>query len=430
MQRADPQKANLPSQPALSHAPSLASASPQGNKIPQLEAIQDQSPILAAQRELANMIHGSPRQIAQRKLVEGVQRRQPAARPAKTVAQLIPAYKAITGITHLVEMTDSGNIYNADSEENEYAEVSDGDIVQIDTDISYLSRRGPNQEDYSAIDEDGPQHYEWFKVLKLNGVRIDKNVYVRKDTFVPYSEGENLIANMAAMTQLPKMQWNGAGAKEFAEWMGKQDAAEPSEANCWNAILYAAYYANLVDKLYIQRANEGGRAELVGPALARAIVGSPAGSFLKQNAETPEAFMRRFAENQPDIPRGMVVVLHRTGFHVVLSLGGGEVLELDKQPLVTTINPNYNPKYIPEKKKFETDITTLARKAKFSAASGEALAQKTSEFEAWKQNNSRDQSFTKRLDNELRRVSLTPGLNFYLGMLNLDGVYWGALPDL
>lgn len=342
-----------------------------------------------------------------------------------SVAQLAPAYKQITGVTHLVTLNENGSLYNGDKyDDNEYCEVTDGDVLQIEDAGGLFSRRGPNQEEFSGEDEEGPQHYQWFPVLKLNGSPVGENVYVREDTITDYSEGESLIANMAAMQDMEKMQWNGSGDKGFEDW-SKDEGPEPETANCWNAILYAAHKSKLVDKGYIQRANEGGKTEL-GPQLVNKIVGSPAGRFLKNNGETAEAFQQRVATAGPDIPRGMVVVFHSTGFHVALSLGGGELMELDKQALVTVVNPNYNPNYIKENTKFNTDLNKLRSRA----SKKEEYQQKLQEYEKWKAVNSRDQSFTKRMDNELRQVSLTPGLNHYLLMLNLDGIYWGNLPSL
>jgi len=342
-----------------------------------------------------------------------------------SVAQLAPAYKQITGVTHLVTLNENGSLYNGDKyEDNEYSEVTDGTVLQVEDAGAIFSRRGPNQEEFSGEDEDGPQHYQWFPVLKLNGSPVPENVYVREDTIIDYSEGESLIANMTAMLDMPKMQWNGSGDKGFEDW-SKDEGPEPETANCWNAILYAAHKSKLVDKGYIQRVNEGGKTEL-GPELVNKIVGSPAGRFLKNNGETAEAFQQRVATAGPDIPRGMVVVFHSTGFHVALSLGGGQLMELDKQALVTVVNPNYNPNYIKENAKFNADLNKLKTRASKQAE----YQQKLLEYETWKTANSRDQTFTKRMDNELRQVSLTPGLNHYLLMLNLDGIYWGNLPSL
>jgi hypothetical protein len=343
----------------------------------------------------------------------------------KTAIQLMPEYMQVTGITHLVSLKKDGSLYNGSKyEENEYCEVSEGDIVQIENAEFLFSRRGPNQESFHEEDSNGQKKYQWFRGLKLNGVPVPEDIYVREDTIIPYSEGESLIENMTAMKDLDKMKWNGSGDKAFEDW-SKDEGPEPETANCWNAILYAAYHAKLVDKDYIQRANLGGKDEM-GPLLVRKIAESPAGRFMKDKGESAEAFKNRFAENQPDIPRGMVVVFHSAGFHVALSLGGGQVLELDKQSLVTVMNPHYNPNYVVKSREFTKKINSL----KTRPSKKEEYKMILQEYETWKETNSIDMSFTKRMDNELQEKSITPGLDFYLLMLNLDGVYWGNLPSL
>jgi len=106
------------------------------------------------------------------------------------VAQLKRELKAITGLTHLVEMTPDGSIYNENYEENEYAEVSGaaGDIVQIETDDTWLSRRGPNQEIHSQADKTGPRDFQWFRVMMLGNTDLSsRRIYVRKGMFTSYT---------------------------------------------------------------------------------------------------------------------------------------------------------------------------------------------------------------------------------------------------
>ncbi len=87
----------------------------------------------------------------------------------------------ITGISHLVTMK-KGTIYGGIEER----EIIQGQLLVIDSDAKKLSRRGPNQEEPEnhEADETGPQHYEWFKVLSVDGTAAPKNLYVREDVFV------------------------------------------------------------------------------------------------------------------------------------------------------------------------------------------------------------------------------------------------------
>jgi diketogulonate reductase-like aldo/keto reductase len=97
------------------------------------------------------------------------------------VAQLIRMDKGVTGITHLVKLVN-GSLYNSDYTSNEIMEVSHGDVVEVDTDKRYRSRRGPNQETHNETDQSGDQHYLWYEVVKVNNQSVGKNVYIREDT--------------------------------------------------------------------------------------------------------------------------------------------------------------------------------------------------------------------------------------------------------
>ena len=88
MQKAEPQKANVQSQPAARQGGALALASSQGEQIAQRESMTEFSPQViqqggmaekmgtsasqSVQRKLATMIHNSQRQAVQRKLIDGI----------------------------------------------------------------------------------------------------------------------------------------------------------------------------------------------------------------------------------------------------------------------------------------------------------------------------------------------------------------------
>jgi Domain of unknown function (DUF4157) len=100
------------------------------------------------------------------------------------VVQRVVVDKAITGLTHLVQLDEEGHLFNEDFESNEGAKVRAGDVVTIDDDDILMSRRGPNQEKFNEVDKHGPKHYPWYKVIGLNGGEVPQDTYVRGDTFV------------------------------------------------------------------------------------------------------------------------------------------------------------------------------------------------------------------------------------------------------
>lgn len=107
--------------------------------------------------------------------------------------QFTPIKRKITGVTHLVELIN-GSLYNENYKYNERYQVSHGMFVEIDRDIRYRSRRGPNQEIFSQIDKAGPQHYLWFLVKSINGRPAPSNYYIREDTITHPKQEEKVQA--------------------------------------------------------------------------------------------------------------------------------------------------------------------------------------------------------------------------------------------
>jgi len=124
--------------------------------------------------------------IGEKALQRAVQRAPQKAGPApgacSSLMQLVEKDVIITGISHLVTMKN-GTIYGGTEER----EIIHGQQLVIESEGTKLSRRGPNQEvpDNHQVDKSGPQHYEWFKVLSVDGTVTPKNLYVREDVFVP-----------------------------------------------------------------------------------------------------------------------------------------------------------------------------------------------------------------------------------------------------
>lgn len=110
-------------------------------------------------------------------------KREPASSSA--VIQRARLVVTITGITHLVRPRD-GSLFEGE----ETREVSQGMRVELDTDQSIWSRRGPNQEvpENRSDDRQGSQIYEWYPVLSIDGEPAPPNSYLRDETFVAPGE--------------------------------------------------------------------------------------------------------------------------------------------------------------------------------------------------------------------------------------------------
>jgi hypothetical protein len=157
----------------------------------------------------ATAVHSSPRLKAQRRRIESSFGPDPVQRVRTPVF--------VTGITHLVK-PQGDSIY----EGNEGDEIEETPAV-IDSDDSILSRRGPNQEEFGAVDRTGPQHYEWFRVISVGGVDKEDANYLREDTFEPSNEvdvssKQDRVEMFNTLKRMyPKVAEDQAGKK----WLGK-----------------------------------------------------------------------------------------------------------------------------------------------------------------------------------------------------------------
>ena len=126
----------------------------------------------------------------------------------------------VTGVSHLVKL-EHGNLYGDD---NEVREIIHGQTLVIDTDAKKRSRRGPNQEEFSAVDESGPQHYVWFKVISIDGKKAPSKFYVREDVFVPVKKPKSgpdtldkIHDTVAAITDVPATLIGNEGVTGVAD---------------------------------------------------------------------------------------------------------------------------------------------------------------------------------------------------------------------
>ncbi|HXW81275.1 MAG TPA: hypothetical protein VEJ84_17365, partial [Acidimicrobiales bacterium] len=103
--------------------------------------------------------------------------------------QRAPYDTDITGVTHLVRMKDLSLF-----EGEEVAEAGEGDEIQIDADVTHMSRRGPNQEVFREHDRVGDVSYRWFKVLTLKRQAVGNGIFVREDALASVPTGEEPAA--------------------------------------------------------------------------------------------------------------------------------------------------------------------------------------------------------------------------------------------
>jgi len=143
------------------------------------------SPVVLQTAQLMQSVQESPYVAAQQERLEAN-----FTATASDVVQMVKRRGSVTGITHLVSISKEGSIYGG----QEVLEVEGGDVVEIDTEVKYRSRRGPNQEIYKDLDESGPSIYRWFQVFKVNNKPVGGGIFIRDDTFhIMAEEGEHEV---------------------------------------------------------------------------------------------------------------------------------------------------------------------------------------------------------------------------------------------
>ncbi|MEM8637653.1 MAG: DUF4157 domain-containing protein [Cyanobacteria bacterium P01_G01_bin.54] len=174
------------------------------------------------------------------------------------------------------------------------------------------------------------------------------------------SKGELLVERMKVLSRKDKVQHDGPapGQVELYKWLNKfvegKDTA-PEKMNCWQAVLWAARSAGLIDSEHLKMANEPFEIGDSVNTLSRVIA-----KYSDQNSQlihpnelskNNEKRAKWYSENLPKfkIPRGEVVVFGSDGKHVCLSTGDGKAIELDKQDPPRVVKPRIiseNKKYI------------------------------------------------------------------------------------
>lgn len=92
-----------------------------------------------------------------------------------TVIQRKPEHRLVSGITHLVEMKNKTLLGGKEGQT-----VWDGDVITIDDEDKYRSRRGIDAETDKDEYRDEPHAYQWFRALKVNDKDVSgKRFYIR-----------------------------------------------------------------------------------------------------------------------------------------------------------------------------------------------------------------------------------------------------------
>ena len=151
----------------------MMNSSPQARKLAQLQADIAKSRRAQHLTQMSAAVHQRSSVAPAMQKTEG------------NVTQLVQIEpKGINGLTHLVEMTAGGHIYNEDWSENEREEVRYGDLLQVDLDNAWYSRRGINQETNWQRDKSGEQTHLWVEARSLNGRQLETDRYVRNEMLI------------------------------------------------------------------------------------------------------------------------------------------------------------------------------------------------------------------------------------------------------
>lgn len=231
-------------------------------------------------------------------------------------------------------------------------------------------------------DDKGPQRQQLFNQLaKKQFVKSKKKVaektlqelLVEVYAQIPLNskvKGERIIEEMQKLTKLKNFQWNGSKTISQKNWES-YSSDEMDETNCWNAVLYAAHNANLVTRDQINSYNypivKDGSSKAgintsvpVKTKLALGFINSSPVKFpveiasnargkvladlnIEDHKKRKTQMVDELQKVYKQIPRGDVIVLGSSGMHVCLSLGNGQIMELDDKTTSTmTTDPQTN----------------------------------------------------------------------------------------
>jgi hypothetical protein len=151
------------------------------------------------------------------------------------VQRKVQAVQVAWDITHIVREVDGSLFGGDDFTENEVQQLTAGTKLLIDDGSTFISRRGPNQEDRGkrATEKSSPPSVLWYQVMQLpNGLDVSsRNMYIRSETFV--------VDNTKEADQLPKedkywLEKFASTARQSAENESQQWSARINDCNANN----------------------------------------------------------------------------------------------------------------------------------------------------------------------------------------------------
>ncbi|WP_299464968.1 DUF4157 domain-containing protein [uncultured Microscilla sp.] len=348
--------------------------------------------------------------------------------------------------------------------------------MQLQEEIARYYHPAPFLRKLDELEEDQTVYRNVHDIGRALGLKptgySEKHSIVKQDLKLPHyatrSESERMIIEMQKLqNQKDDMKWMGSQATSFKDWLNnpEKDAPLPDSANCWNAVLLAAFNAGLVDKSYIKKANQQAvqKSSDPIPKLARQIYRDHRGSIKVNKKLKPtknskinkqqqqKDWLNRVRRQYQNIPRGDVIVIGKNGTHVCLSLGGGQIIELDARDIVQVKNPKYDKNYDKNEKQFQAKINSLegdikslnmrinkldSKDPKYTTLTEQLktktqqLEQQVSDYKTFKETKSKQEYLTnERPRNEIRTLDMLVRKYFDEGQyINLDGIYWSPLP--
>ena len=242
------------------------------------------------------------------------------------------------------------------------------------------------KQNYPAVvQEYGQMIPKLLALYDSEGRTFETNAAMKEAIVDDASSGEEqLVEAMEGLGTLDTFQWGGQGLTGFLRWMrGDHDNEDALVgANCWTAVLYAAYRAGIVDKPYMVRAHEEDKSATEGSTLTNAIARNPTGKVVHgdrsfEDYEEKATWYLEQINQKGGVPRGKVITIGSHGAHVMLSKGGGSVMELNKQPRdFESPNPNYDKNWKTTAAQLFQKISSLKHELAQAEATVEDLANK------------------------------------------------------
>jgi hypothetical protein len=117
------------------------------------------------------------------------------------VQRRVVPVQIVWGRTHLVKEVGESILGEDPLDEFEADELIANDIVTINDEDVFVSRRGPNQEDVENRETDKRKFpsKEWYRVIEIERGNVEsENLYIRNGTFVPSDDDRSLAERVRA----------------------------------------------------------------------------------------------------------------------------------------------------------------------------------------------------------------------------------------